>query len=1461
MAVGLCRRAAVLGVAAWLGCLGMARAETPADHPPAELMKRGLYNDAVRVLLKEVEGVPEAGLGKKFLMLGESYYMLKDYAKARPYLLKAKVNATEAEDRLIAEYRLACVAFRMGDRQEATQLINAFATLHRSDRRTGTLLLFKMQMLAQRGKEGEAELEATHRTITDNVRIFGSAVGMAADNALTDYYLANGLEEKAAQRYQSIVHGFRNTIAEYAAEKRPVPAALEQAHDNAAMQLGIINLKGNRLDEAARWLENVSYDAELKQKARLLLAQVAYQKRDFDRATWWLTRDGFLDTVPPGPMRSDMFLLLGLAQKSRANPDLNKAVEYLGKVDQGTKGHLQAQMALGDLYRDKGLWDRAIEAYEKVVTSPLYEMGALFYLGKLAMEKAAYEKDAAKQKDLYRKAAGCFRQLVTRYPTSQMARQAKEPIEELKAKNIDVGLAASDDEMARQWDKTVRDRPGTPEAARALVSLARFHARAVMDEKGERFLAAPNYLACAAACGKVLDEKAYAGEGLPADTWRDLRVEALYYRALSHLASYRPSKDAAGPMRPTYVRAPNLEQAIGDFRAARESVDTTRGRDLVKNIDIGLLEALFKSEKKEYHEQAEARFAELVNEYGTDPRFQRLAMDLAEWYRDQQRYADAAREYRGIAERGANLPPDERLKAWFLAGRLYSKAAEDAKDRPTEAKHGIYIYPKEIFKLPDLLKAYEPLQRTVTIRWPPKAKAITGEEALRLVSEASGLPFVWSPKGGDNIAQYLRQKQVRFESLRGTGAEFLAQVLDPERHQVLFDIGITGGRPTCDLKRPEDEDPESAGALRTLEILDLRRWADRYEPLARDYGAWRSAHGGTGMLFNTFERIEKISQTKVLWAEGVAKGDVLAAEYKQVPDLSPDRGAPCAVVLAKVLEPLDLRYRIVPRDFSAELYEQAKDCFNEIRKISPRSVYGEKSLFLLALNYYRQADYERMKIILREYLKVFDSASYEHYHEASFWVGWTFEHDKRFREACRYYSRAAEERLIFYRLKAGEPRPSREQLKAQLSYDSLMALAEPVGGEFKAWRLDREFADWLRLTANLTVRLDASAVGIEAPINRPAFKDAPVFDVLCDVLDALGLSLRVENVNPEVAERALYRLAVAFNKDGWQPQALASSTVLLDRYPATPRKKDIYKLQLDIYKRLKKYGNVLATLKRMQTELKDEIEPFQIDFEMGWILFDLCRYDEAVAQFRKALGGVKDPRDRLAIEDGLARVLFRKGDLAEARTRFKELAAAEPDPLRAYVDGLMVWYLDIATGQTAIVELPEQVRHLLYEYENRLTDEQRKALPVSALAKVTWAYYVMALVDLKNGDVARALEKLHAAGNSPDDWVAADALFREGMIHFQAKRLDQARESFEYLLLVTKSAEAEVKATYALGRVLEDLGQPDKAKQRFDRVVESFGDSTYAAEVLRRRAEQKEGAPAPAPGPGPAPAAGAAAKS
>ena len=1437
MVTGPLRRVVVVCLGVWCPCQLLGQGAAPGKLAARELMKRGLYKDAVRVLLKEIRQTPESDRGEKYLMLAESYYMLKEYARAKPYFEMANAQVA-AEGKVIAEYRLACIAYRLGEADGALKKIDSFVGTHPTDRRAGILLLFKMKLLARQGARALARIEAVHEQLHKRFRRSNYAIGVAADKVLTDFYLAHGQEEKAKERYASIVHGFRNAITQYAREKRPVPPGLEQAHDDAAMQLGIISLKAERYDDAVKWLENVRYNAELKRKSRLLLAQVAYQKRDFNRAIWYLTRDGFLDTVPQGSLRSDIHLLLGLCQRSKTDPDLNKAVAYLGQVGPNSRGYFQAQAALGDLYRERGLVDRAIRAYEKAVASPTYQAHGLFQLGTLYMTKADELQDQRQKDAVYRKAAENFSQLATKYPSGRLTKQASAAIEALLKKGYDVKVARTDEQMIRGWEQTARNKKGSAEAARALLNLARLHARTLLDEKAQRYVKAPDYPACVRACDRILDPKDYTGQGLAAEQWKDMQAEALYYRGLSYVSSAgADTQPGVRGARPVWVKSPDLQQAIRDFSRAKELVDPTR-LDLVKSIDLGHLEAMFKSDKPEHREKAEAHFAELANEYGTDPRFQKLAMDLAEWYRRQKRYAEAAREYKGIADRGTNLSRDDRLKALFMAGKLYSMAAHDVGEAPEKIRYGIYIYPREVIRLPDILKTYPPFRKKIRIQWPGKSETIKAGEALKVVSQASGIPFVWRPERSYNsVARYLDQKRVRVESLTGTAAGFLRQILDLNTHRLTFDIGITGGQPTIKPRKTDPDDPERPDSIKTIEIYDARRWDYRYAPLAHRYGVWREVHPEMAMLYNVVERIEKVSGTKVLWAPGVDKVDALSREYRELPGVGRDRSCSCAEVLRRLLEPTDLRFKIVPRNLAGELYEQAMDCFNEIRQIEPKSEYGEKSLFMLALNFHRQEDFERMKIVLKEYLKLFDAPEHEMYHEACFWVGWVFEHEKRYRDACRYYGRAAEERLVIYKPRKKDKPPTREQLKAQVPYDTLFVLEEPVQGAFKGASLAREFLEFIRLNSNLIARIDASAVGIETPIEREPFAKVPLFDVICDVLDRLGLALRIENVNEKAAEKAYYRQAAAYKKDGLMEQALMSCNVLLKRFPNTGRKRDALKLKLEIYKGLKDYRNVLATLETFKTELKGQIEPYKIDFEIAWIYFDLCRYGEAATYFARSLAAAPDPAERLKIRDGHARALFRAERLPEALDQYKALSKQESQPLRAFVDEMMVWYLEAVLEKKLEPRLPDYASKFIRAYE-KLTNEQRAQLSQTVLAKATWIYYVSGLIDLRDGRVDRAVKKLAAAGNSPDDWLAADAIFRVGLIHMQAKRFKEARDQFEYLLFSTKSAEAEVKATYALGLCHRELGDPTRAQRRFDQLLKRFPDSSYAERVRSERPGQ-----------------------
>jgi TolA-binding protein len=880
---------------------------------------------------------------------------------------------------------------------------------------------------------------------------------------------------------------------------------------------------------------------------------------------------------------------------------------------------------------------------------------------------------------------------------------------------------------------------------------------------------------------------------------------------------------------------------MNDLRKAKELVDKKR-LDLVKSIELALLETMFKSEDEENIRKAQDRYEELASDYGSDVRFQKLGMDIAAWYQKKGRLAQAGSVYRGIAERATTLSQEETLQVLYLAGQLFSRAAFEARNDPGQTRFGIYIYPKEVLKTADIRKTYSPFSKKIRVRWPRGAKAITGETALRIVSKASGIPFVWANSTvKESVKDYLKNKQVSFKKLTGTVDSFLLQILDFKNQKLEFDIGITGGEPTLIID-PAKLDPD-AEIIKTIEIYSPANAHNRFKPMTQKYGAFRAVHKGNAMMFNVVAHIEELTECKILWADGVEKNDVLAAEYKAVPGKSDNQNFTCADTLNLLLEPLELKFKIVPRNKSIELYDKGKDAFNEIRKVNPKSKFGEKSLFQLAINFFQQQDYERMKIVLKEYLKMFDNPSYENYYGAFFWVGWVFERERNYRDATKNYARAAAERLVIYKPGANEESKSREQLKQMLSYETAFSLEEAASGEFKDMQLDGGVLDFIRVNSNVEIRLDESANGIDVPIKREPFENIPVFEVLCDVIDPLGLSFRPENVSPKVAQKAYYRMASTYKKDGRMEEALASINALFNRYPNSQRKRDAFKLKLEIHKGLKDYRSVLATLEQMKAELGDSLEAYKIDYELAWIYFDLCLYKRSAEHFKLSIAGTEELEERFKIREGYARALYKASEPKEALHQFHLLSMEEPVKLRAFIDRMMVWYLKRATGMETSTELPKDAGELMRWYEG-LNEVQLQALDQDTTAKITWIYFVSAMVDLTFNDSQAAIKKFEATGNSPDDWLAAEASYQLSLLYMKTKKFKKAKDTLEFLLFTTRSAESEVKATYALGLCLTQLGDEERAKRRFENLVERFPDSYYANRARQRlglKIEAKEG--------------------
>ncbi|MEI8120746.1 MAG: tetratricopeptide repeat protein [bacterium] len=1416
---------------ATLCSVSVAQQPAPVSPRVGQFFENRQYGDAIRGLQDEIKGRPEETCGRHFLMLGECHYLTGQYAEARPWFSKAVRTLPEGREKMMAEHRLAAALFRLGDLDGASEKIAAFSAKYPNDPILGKMLVYRMMILARRGKEGEAEITALHKRIRDNIGKFNHSTGMEADQALCEYYRGIGQVEKAVDVYTRIVQNFQNVMAELRNEGKPIPAGFEKAHDNAALQLGALYADRKQSEEARRWLENVRYDVEMKQKARLLLAKLQFERNDFDGVVRSLGEPGFMDTVPAGPARSDLFLMLGMAEKYRGE-SVSKIEEYLRQVESSSKGYRAAQAVLADLYREKGLSDSALKAYLVIEGDPDYAASALFYIGGIYMDQADKAGGAAAT-ELYRKASDKFSQLFTRYPLSPLIRQARDKAELLAKKGIDVSFAHGDDENRAAWEKAARDKKGAVEGAQALLSLIRMHAKGIVDEKTGHPVKPPNYAACASACDQFLDDKTYTGLGFEAKSWTALKAEVLYHRAQCEIASVSPPKETqTGQARPTLLPGASATRAAAFFAQARETTDP-RLLDQVKGIELGLLESLFKSDRKEHREEAEKKFAQLEADYGADPRFQKLALDLAQWYQDQKRYADAARQYAAIADRGRDFPDEDRLRLLFSAGNLYSKAAQETLRRKDAVEYAIQIYPKEIIDLgDDIRKTYAPFQRMVDIEW-PTGQPLTARDALLTLSKAARISFVWAPEEGPNtVESFLKGKKVALKDGSVVIDQALQSILDVANHRLVLDIGVTGGTPTLPPPTLNNDDPDAERSWKVIEIVDVRQADNRFKPLTRPFGVWNQVYSGkSAMLFSILQKIEAISATRIVWTDGIEKEDKLAGEYTAAPGLNPNSDATLLQVLRAVLDPRDLRFRVIQREQAADLYEKAKDQFSKIRQIAPKSGFGEKSLFTLAINYYNQQDYEKMKLVLREYLKVFDNPSHEYYRQACFWVGWAYENGRHYREACDYYSRAAEERLVFYQPTNGAPRLSRETMKNALAYDTQFALMEPVAGEFVN-RSPSDLADFIRLNAHVQVRLDNSVGACTNSLQRDAFKAVPAYEVLCDALDGIGLAFRVENMDPETSERAYFRLASSYKKDNLMPQALENCRVLLARYPATVRRRDTLTLMLDIYKGLKDYRNVLATLEDLTKTAGDEIEKYKFDFEIASIYFDMADYAKAAETFRGALASAKRAQERLTIRDACAKALYRAGKQEEALAQYETLAKEETDPLRVFEDRLLIFYLRFALGKAEEREFPEEADRFLMQYE-KLGESERGKVSPEVYAKATWIYYIKALIDLKKGRHADAVARLNAATRSPDDFLAADAAYTLGRIAMKNGDFQKARELFEYLLFATRSPESAVRATFSLGQTLEAMNLRKEAAERYAQLIDRYPISPFVGEIMK----------------------------
>ena len=264
---------------------------------------------------------------------------------------------------------------------------------------------------------------------------------------------------------------------------------------------------------------------------------------------------------------------------------------------------------------------------------------------------------------------------------------------------------------------------------------------------------------------------------------------------------------------------------------------------------------------------------------------------------------------------------------------------------------------------------------------------------------------------------------------------------------------------------------------------------------------------------------------------------------------------------------------------------------------------------------------------------------------------------------------------------------------------------------------------------------------------------------------------------------------------------------------------------------------MLATLEELKTAAAGKVEPFLLDYEMGRVYFDLCSYTNAAACFERSLAGTRDPEEWVKIREALAQTYLRLGNRErDALTLYRQSLQYETSPLRQSIYAMMIHWLDFATSRPprAPKPLPPNEAEFMGTYE-RATDAERARMDPNDLARATWVYYTLGMEDLVETNTVSALVKFDAASNSPDSFLAGEALYQSSLIYADRSDYQKARECLEHLLFTTKAVEPTVKATYELARCLKAIGESVAAARRLKELVARYPGSPYA-DLARRDA-------------------------
>jgi len=288
-----------------------------------------------------------------------------------------------------------------------------------------------------------------------------------------------------------------------------------------------------------------------------------------------------------------------------------------------------------------------------------------------------------------------------------------------------------------------------------------------------------------------------------------------------------------------------------------------------------------------------------------------------------------------------------------------------------------------------------------------------------------------------------------------------------------------------------------------------------------------------------------------------------------------------------------------------------------------------------------------------------------------------------------------------------------------------------------------------------------------------------------------------------------------------------TAAVFLQRFPQNPLKQSVQRLRARSLLQRKRPDEALALLEPLVAVGGLDEAGLEDRYLLASACEGLGRYDDALVAVAPVLGATNDRlrADARLTEGFLLAALNRHGEAARSLETFLATKPTDDREVKARAE-LSVCYartkqLDKAKGQ----------------YRTLLEEHPQHPLTIPLTERLADAAY-------EAGDRAWAAELFRVVAEGASDQLELRGLAGLGWSQWKAGRSEEAAATFERLLDKNPPAPMASDATFARGRILEELGRHDLALAMYDRVIDQYpkekqhADALLAAARLRDRMQQ-----------------------